>query len=175
MNAQVLVLDGAFQPVSSIKWELAMKLLFTEKVEVVKFYNNKIVRSAKQNWKVPAVVKIITGYLLSNKKKVRFSRENVYARDDYTCQYCNLKFEKFQTKKMTWDHVLPRSKGGVTKWDNITTACFDCNQKKGDRTPDESGMFPKRQPVKPTNLPIVYSWLKDSIPAEWLEVVEWFK
>lgn len=174
MQAQVLVLDAALQPVSRISWETAMKLYVTDKIEVIRFYENKVVRSAKQAWKVPAVVKIITGFLVTNKKRIKFSRENVYARDSHTCQYCGVHLGK-NFKSMTWDHVIPRAQGGITKWDNVTTACFSCNQKKGNRTPEQSGMFPKQFPVKPTNLPIIYDWLKGRIPPEWQEVVDWFR
>lgn len=174
MQAQVLVLDGALQPVSRISWETAMKLYVTDKIEVVRFYKDKIVRSARKEWKVPAVVKIITGFLVTNKKRIKFSRENVYARDGYSCQYCGIRFEKGQHREMTWDHVVPRAQGGVTKWDNVTTACFSCNQKKGNRTPEQSGMYPKQSPVKPTNLPVVVDWLKGRIPPEWKEVADWF-
>lgn len=172
MQAQVLVLDNALQPISRISWETAMKLWYTEKIEVIRFYKDKVVHSAKRAWKVPAVVKIITGYLVTNKKRIKFSRENVYARDSHLCQYCGGQFDR---KNLTWDHVIPRAQGGITKWDNVTTSCFTCNQKKGNRTPDQSGMHPKQQPTKPTNLPMVYNWLKGSVPAEWQEVVEWFR
>lgn len=173
MDAQVLVLDVALQPVSRISWETAFKLLMTEKIEVVKYYKDKVVNSARKEWKVPAVVKIITGYLVTNKKRIKFSRENVYARDHQTCQYCGVTPEN--RRKLTWDHVKPRAQGGTTKWDNVITACFSCNQRKGARTPEQAGMLLRTKPVKPTNLPIILNWLTDRAPPEWQEVIAWFK
>jgi len=82
---------------------------------------------------------------------VKFSRINVYLRDDFTCGYCG---RRLPMSQLTYDHVLPRARGGRTDWENILTACTGCNAKKGARTPAESGMRPLRQPFRPTSLPL---------------------
>ncbi len=80
------------------------------------------------------------------------SRFNVYARDGFRCQYCG---QRSALRELTYDHVVPRCRGGRTVWDNIVTACRPCNNKKGRKTCDEAGMFPLREPIKPRTLPTV--------------------
>jgi 5-methylcytosine-specific restriction endonuclease McrA len=84
------------------------------------------------------------------RRAVRFSRENVYARDLGRCQYCGGKVPRPES---TYDHVIPRSQGGHTRWENIVIACLKCNQKKGGRTPQQASMRLRSTPVRPAKLP----------------------
>ena len=88
------------------------------------------------------------------KRDVSFNRDNVYMRDNYTCQYCGR-----EKKDLTYDHVIPRSRGGRTTWDNIVTSCVSCNYKKGCKTPEQAGMTLKSAPDRPT----WYKMIKSSI------------
>ena len=131
-----LVVNSGYQPMAAVTWQDAFSLLFREKVEVVEEYSNWIVRSAYLEMKVPAVIRL-TEYSRPPRLRTKFCRENVFARDGWKCQYCG---SKPNPCKLTFDHVMPRSKGGKTSWHNIVTACFKCNHKKADRTLDDSGM-----------------------------------
>jgi 5-methylcytosine-specific restriction endonuclease McrA len=98
--------------------------------------------------------------------RIRFSRVNIYARDRFVCQYDG---RRYPTEDLTFDHVLPRSRGGRTSWENIVTCCVDCNTRKGNRTPQEAGMRLRALPLRPRYLPAVTVRFMDraSIPAEW--------
>ena len=144
-----LVLDPGYQPVARVPWMRAVTLLFAGKVEVVENYDDWTVRSVTVELKVPCVVRFLRG-VRGLKKVVRFSRENVYARDAGRCQYCQRKIAR---PEATYDHVVPRSQGGHTRWENIVIACLPCNQKKGGRTPQQAGMKLRTTPHKPKALP----------------------
>jgi 5-methylcytosine-specific restriction endonuclease McrA len=146
---ETLVLNASWQPVTRIPWQRAITLLFLGKVEVVEEYEDKTIRSVTFEVKMPSVVRFLR-MLKRRKPVIRFSRENVFARDHGQCQYCG---KKVTRPEATYDHVLPRSQGGGTHWDNIVIACVPCNQRKGGRTPDQARMKLKVVPVKPTKLP----------------------
>jgi len=96
---------------------------------------------------------------------VKFSRQNLYVRDRRTCQYCGTPFEH---KYLTYDHVIPRSKGGQTEWTNVVTCCLACNLKKGGRTPEEAGMSLIRKPRAPIWIPLLTMSLGiEETPAPW--------
>jgi hypothetical protein len=83
--------------------------------------------------------------------RVPFSRQNIFMRDNYTCQYCGV---KYQSPQLNLDHVIPRHQKGITNWKNIVCSCYDCNTKKANRTPSEAGMKLLRQPKEPKGRPI---------------------
>jgi 5-methylcytosine-specific restriction endonuclease McrA len=95
--------------------------------------------------KVPRVI-LLVGYEMLPKSRVRFSRANIYARDGNRCQYCGLRYSR---SELNLDHVVPRSRGGVTTWENVVCSCIRCNLRKGGRTPDEAGLHLLRRPVRP--------------------------
>ncbi len=102
---------------------------------------------------------------------VAFSRRNVFKRDRYTCQYCGT---QPGTDELTIDHVLPRSRGGQSTWTNCVLACFQCNKRKADRTPEQAGMHLKKRPVRPNSRPLyadhhvrIESWTKFISEAYW--------
>lgn len=146
---ETLVLNASFEPVARITWQRAISLLFLGKVEVVEEYEDRTVRSVSFEFKVPSVVRFIR-MLTRRRTVVRFSRENVYARDHGRCQYCQRKVTRAEG---TYDHVLPRTQGGRTCWENIVIACVPCNQRKGGRTPQQAGMRLACDPVRPKHLP----------------------
>lgn len=101
----------------------------------------------------------------SMKHGAKFSRINVYTRDAFTCQYCG---DRFKMRMLSYDHVVPRSAGGRTEWTNIVTACKPCNNKKGNRTCDESGMWPRSKPTQPRTLPLTGPIIDpETVPPEW--------
>ncbi len=95
--------------------------------------------------RVPRVI-LLVSYDRVPKRQVRFSRFNIYARDKLTCQYCHRRLPR---QELNLDHVIPRSQGGVSVWENVVCSCHECNRRKGGRTPQQAGMLLKRNPVRP--------------------------
>lgn len=146
---ETLVLNPGYEPIARVPWQRAVTWLFLGKVEVVEEYEDKQVRSVTLVFQMPSVVRLFRA-LRGGKRGVNFSRENVYVRDAGRCQYCG---KRVPRDDITYDHVIPRSKGGRTTWENIVIACLTCNQRKGGRTPEQAGMKLRTQPVKPKRLP----------------------
>lgn len=167
---RTLVLDMGYQPHRIVSWQRAVTMLFQGKVEVVEEYDETIYKSATFIMKMPAVIRLLN--MVRRKKAVRFSRMNVLTRDKWRCQYCGV---KLPTKKLNYDHVVPRSQGGRTVWQNIVTSCYPCNDRKAGRTPQQARMQLKSKPVKPRSLPVVAFHLDagDSVPDAWANWVYW--
>jgi 5-methylcytosine-specific restriction endonuclease McrA len=135
--------DGApvsFLPLSVINWQDAIKYMVLDKANVLAWHDNWIVRSAR--WETPVPSILMLREYMKPKTSIRFSKGNVFLRDNYTCAYCNAKLEK---KHCTLDHVLPTSKGGKTTFENTVTACGPCNANKGNN----KKIVPKFKPHKP--------------------------
>lgn len=147
-----LVLSATFEPVATVNWQRAITLLWQNKVEVVEQYLDREVRAVSLTIKVPSVVRFVRA-LHGRNRAVKFSRENVYARDRGVCQYCSARVARHLA---TYDHVTPRRRGGLTTWDNVVIACVPCNQRKGGHTPAEAGMRLRTRPVRPHKLPDVF-------------------
>ena len=124
------------------------------------------IRSVRMTIKAPAVIRLLSYVALKRKKQlIRFSRLNVFIRDQHTCQYCDRKFQK---NHLTLDHVVPVVQGGGKSWDNIVTACKPCNQRKGGRTPTQANMQLVKKPKRPLWLPGLGLQLGASLtPESW--------
>jgi 5-methylcytosine-specific restriction endonuclease McrA len=165
---RTLLLNQGYQPVTTISWQRAVCLLTLGKVEVVEEYDVDI-RSVYLVIKMPAVVRLITRFR-KVKQRVKFSRQNVLARDRWKCQYCG---QRKPVAQLTYDHVVPRSKGGKTCWENIVTACQDCNARKGNRTPRGAGMRLRSTPQRPAWVPVFVIRLTGSVPDQWASYLYW--
>ena len=113
--------------------------------------------------RVPRVILLI-GYDRVPKRQVRFSRFNVFARDNNTCQYCG---EKLPRSELNLDHVVPRSQGGLSTWENMVCSCFTCNRVKGGRMPEEAGMRLIRKPFRPEWTPFMLETFSFKRYHEW--------
>ena len=140
-----------------------MTLFWNDKVEIIDEYD-RIVHPRRQ-LKAPSVIRFLEN-TRPRKRSIKFSKENVYARDKGVCQYCGKKVER---SKATYDHVKPRKLGGKTNWNNIVISCTACNQYKGGRTCEQAKMYPRIDPIKPRSLPNVAKELRweDSMPDCW--------
>lgn len=168
-NEQTLVLDQSYRPLEIVHWTRAVALWFQDKVEVISEYDG-FARSTSLVIKIPAVVRLLHAFR-RHKKPVKFSRVNIYGRDDYKCQYCG---HKKRMSELTYDHVVPRSQGGRTTWTNIVTCCEPCNGRKAGRTPEQAGMRLLRQPVQPVDVPaVVVQVSRESAPAAWRDYLYW--
>lgn len=159
---KTLLLSNAYEPIKPITWKRAIRLLTLNKAEVIEEYDG-FVRSATLVIKIPAVVRLLRAFKRF-KKAVKFSRASIYARDGFRCQYCG---KKEKTEDLTYDHVIPRSQGGTSVFENILTACYPCNFKKGGRTPKQAGMVPLSKPVRPEWIPAITIELGGSVPDMW--------
>tara|TARA_B100001996_G_scaffold263826_1_gene205805 strand:+ start:1318 stop:1884 length:567 start_codon:yes stop_codon:yes gene_type:complete len=141
-----LVLNADYRPLSYYPlslwcWQDSIKSVFLDRVTIVSSYD-KIVRSPSFRMKLPSVI-ALKNYI-NPQSNPNFTRFNVFLRDKFSCQYCGSKNE------LTFDHLLPRSRGGKTDWDNVVTACSGCNVKKGGRLLQSSGMILQQKPYQPT-------------------------
>jgi 5-methylcytosine-specific restriction endonuclease McrA len=169
MTANTLLLDCGYQPVAVISWQRAVCLLTRNKIEVIEEYEDRELRSRTWVIKMPAVVRLLRAFR-RHKKKVKFSRYNILARDRWKCQYCD---DRLSLHDATYDHVVPRSKGGQTHWENIVSCCGDCNLKKRNRTPQEAGMRLRKPPTRPDWVPVFMIVTKGTIPEQWTSYLYW--
>ena len=141
----VLLLNASFEPLNVIGWRRAVKLVVLEKAEIIEV-SDREVRSVSATVPVPSVVRL-TSFVRFRRREAKFSRRNIYTRDNFRCQYCGT---RPSAHELTCDHVIPRSRGGRTDWSNIVTCCVSCNRRKGGRTPAEAGLRLIRHPAQPT-------------------------
>lgn len=191
MFTQTLILNMHYRPHEVVDWKDAVTRMFKGTVEVLVQYDEVIAHIDRQTLhtfpdlkralrqvigtdaesleiKVPAVA-VLRRRLNRTKSGVKFSKINVCLRDDFRCQYCST---KLPMSLLNYDHVLPRSQGGKTTWDNIVMSCYPCNDKKAGRTPDEAGMRLLSVPVKPAVLPMNEPYIDvRRAPPEWTPFV----
>ncbi|MGH6718443.1 MAG: HNH endonuclease [Alphaproteobacteria bacterium] len=134
----------SYYPLSVWPWHETVKATFLGRVNIVSEYD-RIVRSPSTEFRLPSVVALKQFIPLT--KRPAFTRFNVFLRDRFTCQYCG---ERLAAHFLTFDHVVPRARGGRTTWHNVVTACGDCNLQKGSRLGHESGQAPRVAPRMPT-------------------------
>ena len=159
----VLLLNAGFEPLRIVTWRRAFILLFQGKVDILEEYT-AVVRTVTRHYKVPAVIRLRRWVNLHRQPPIiRFSRANVYARDENLCQYCRLRVPE---RDLTLDHVIPVVRGGRKNWENIVAACKGCNQKKGDRTPEEARMPLRKRPRAPRWLPRMVGTVRTTQPPD---------
>jgi 5-methylcytosine-specific restriction endonuclease McrA len=174
MEARTLVLTRSYLPHQIVSWADAMTKVVNGKAMVLEVHasDESVLATIPEGRvrdfaqvaraypsyaggdlcvRIPSVMRL-TDWDGSVKRGVKFSRINVFTRDQFRCQYCS---KQFGMRELNYDHVIPRDRGGKTVWDNIVTSCYPCNSFKGNRTPEQAGMKLRKQPVKPKTLPIV--------------------
>lgn len=176
LSASVLVLNRFYMAVHVVSVRRAFALLCRELAEVVHIEQGQYANYNFESWReiselkasfkephddwikavnfeiqVPRVIRLLF-YDRLPKQTIRFNRRNIFARDANRCQYCG---RRFPTSELSLDHVVPRSRGGETSWENIVCSCVKCNVKKGGRTPQEANMQLVRPPVRPKRSPLL--------------------
>ena len=172
IDSQVLVLNRLWQPINLCSARRAIGLLFLGHAQAVGMFGEEqfsthdfeswlrleerpedwpVVNTVSSCFCLPSII-VLAVFDRLPRKEVKFSRENIFKRDDYLCQYCHKKFDSF---KLNLDHVIPRDKGGATSWENVVTSCIRCNTKKGNKLPKEASMFPLKKPVAPRWRPLI--------------------
>lgn len=157
---RVLVLNQDYSPLTVCSAERAFLLIYADKAERVHDDPELTMRTVSTEFKMPSVIRL-QKYIYVPYKSVLLSRQNIFKRDRHECQYCGA------TKDLTLDHVMPRSRGGNSTWNNLTTACKKCNSYKGDRTPEEAEMPLKTVPFKPSYVMFVRNF-SGFTSEEWL-------
>lgn len=165
-SLKILVLNHSYQPLHFCNVRRAIVMLMKGKAEEIE-YDGRVIHSPSIVLRVPTVIRLVTYLHLPRKwGGIRFSKKNVFKRDNYTCQYCGR-----SGVGMTLDHVIPRSRGGATCWENVVVACQNCNLKKGDRTLKECGLRLLRKPREP-HLLLYY---RSSVPVSTSILERWNK
>lgn len=160
-NLRSLVLNRSYEPLQFTAAKRALVLVLLGKAEALEsdgFY----ARTPTTSFRLPTVIRLRRYIRRPVKVGVAFSKKNVFRRDGYTCQYCGTR-----GKDLTIDHVAPRSRGGESVWNNVVTACRECNLRKGSKTLEESGLKLKRKPVKPKFL--IFANIPDNPPKSHVE------
>jgi len=142
---QIILLNADYTFLNIINWKRAIKLLVKEKVEVIK-NSEKVIRCLKENKPIPKIIRLLYMIQRIYKNTVPFSRKNIFIRDGHRCMYIHC----WNHKDLTIDHIIPKSRGGKTTFENCVTCCRLCNWNKGNRTPSEAGMKLREQPRKLT-------------------------
>ena len=187
LQRPALILNRNWQPVNVATVARALVLLWNEAARVVdpETYQlftwadwsriaprdgDAFIQAVRQRLRVPEVI-VLAEYDRLPSAAVSFSRRNVFKRDHWTCQYCDV---QPGSEELTIDHVVPRSQGGTSTWDNCVLSCIDCNKRKADRTPQQAGMKLRKAPVRPTWKPMyarhevrIESWSKFVSETYW--------
>ena len=170
MDTLVLNMDGnpiSIVPLSSVPWKEAIRLVFLEKVRVVKTYDDWVVHSPSRTIEVPSVV--MTKEYVNFKRFANYSRDSILLRDDFRCQLCG---STPKVSELTLDHVIPKKHGGDTSWENIVAACKKCNSHKGSN----KNIRPKVQPSKPTYYDLLRKRKQHPIHVKdesWADYLSW--
>ena len=159
LSSAVLVLNANYSPMTICTAKRAISLHFLDKIDILSNYEEKI-NSPSLSLELPSVIKIRT-YIKNNNMAVEISRKNILARDNYKCQYCGK-----QSKSLTVDHVLPKFRNGQDTWENLVAACKNCNQLKGEKTPEEAKMPLLKKPKRPNRIHYFQRLVKDK-QADW--------
>lgn len=164
-----LVLNADHRPLNLFplevwSWQEALHAVFNDRVLVVAEHD-AVARSQRKSFRLPSVVALKS--FVKTRKAPAFTRQNVLLRDRYACGYCG---HSFQARELTYDHVVPASRGGQRRWENIISACLACNGRKADRTPSEAGMQLLWRPWKPSAEELHRAGVRfppESIPVAW--------
>jgi len=142
--SRVLVLNASFEPLSLISVQRAVVLLLREKAEAIENDISRFLHAERFSLPVPLVIRLVHYVPIPRRLKVPLTRKTLLSRDEYTCQFCGT-----TAGPLTVDHVMPRSRGGATSWENCAAACLRCNHRKGNKTPEEAGMVLRKKPARP--------------------------
>ena len=157
----------SYYPLSLWPWQEAIKAVFLDRVTILAVYD-EVVRSQRQSFRIPSVV-VLKDYV-KPQKRVAFTRFNLFLRDEFCCQYCGAKGD------LTFDHVVPRSRGGVTSWENVVAACSPCNLRKANRSLRHSGLNLRRKPRQPTPdemLSVGRRFPPNHLHESWMDFLYW--
>ena len=168
---QTLLLNATYEPLRVVHWQKAITLWAQGKVEILAEYDREI-HSVTFSLRLPSVIRLLRRIRMRRRAEyVPFSRANIYARDQHSCQYCG---QAHAMAELTFDHVVPVAQGGRKDWENIVTCCISCNRQKGGRTPDQAGMRLIRAPRRPDKAPALrITFGLRHAPESWRDYLYW--
>ncbi len=150
MIAGCLALNASYEPLTMVPLRRALRLVIDGKAEIVEADRHTPVRSEKQAFPRPAVIRLTRYVHVPRRFRRQVTNTFLFARDDYQCQYCGRRANELKPREsLTRDHLIPMSRGGTNEWSNVVTACSSCNTRKANRMPAEIGMQPLHVPVEP--------------------------
>ena len=160
---KVLVLSSSYHPIGVISIKRAICMIVSERAERLHTDPNTKIRSPSVSFDAPLVVRTVNSHNTFRHLYLPPTKENIFLRDRYTCQYCG---RVCKYDEATIDHIIPKSRGGQHTWKNLVTACPQCNNKKGNRLPEEAGMTLLKRTYTPLWISKYYQ--EDECPEEWL-------
>lgn len=159
LSGHVLVLNQDYRAISVCSVERAVVMLLLQKVELVYAAPERSIQSARARHPWPSIVRLKM-YVHVPYKKIMLSRRNLFRRDHNRCQYCGAR------DRLTLDHVMPKSRGGRDTWENLVAACVPCNNRKGNRTPEEARMPLRRTPFRPSHVMFIRDYM-GTLDEQW--------
>jgi 5-methylcytosine-specific restriction endonuclease McrA len=170
LKRSVLVLNSTYEAIHICNVKRAIELIANGIAVCEECFFDEYIKTPNTKIRIPAVIRL-TSYRKIPRKRVVFSKRNIFIRDNFTCQYCG---KRLPPKELTIDHIIPRSKGGRDSWDNVVTSCKSCNNKKGDRTPKQAGLKPLKKPKPPHHIQILgYNARPKSVLKLWKKYIFW--
>jgi 5-methylcytosine-specific restriction endonuclease McrA len=168
---QTLLLNATYEPLKIVHWQKAVTLWYQGKVEIISVYDREV-RAVTFTFRLPSVIRLLRRVRIRRRfDYVPFSRANIYARDNFSCQYCG---HAAPASDLTFDHVVPVAHGGRKDWENIVTCCITCNRRKGGRTPAQAGMSLVRHPRRPDRAPALRITIGlRNAPESWRDYLYW--
>ncbi len=151
ISGHVLVLNQNYEPITVCTLKKAIILIILDKVEVIMNNDGRYIQGVRIRIPCPSIVRL-TSIVHRNRNGVNLTRKNIMKRDGFQCQYCGVRHQP-----LTVDHIIPKVRGGRDTWENLVTACIQCNNKKGDRSPADADMTLMKKPRKPHPLYFIYS------------------
>ena len=167
--AQCVVLNADYSFLNVVSWKRAVCLQVKNKVKVLRYSGTTIMTGEGVSVRVPLIIKLIKFIRMIYRSRVPFSKKNVLIRDGFMCAYC-----RTHNGRLTIDHIVPKSRGGRTEFENCVAACRACNHKKGNQLPSEAKMYPQVKAYQPTISEFLQRKVKQLGIDEMLkDMVEW--
>lgn len=169
METGCVLLNANYMPLGIISLKKAIKLIVKEKVEVIKSHSTKLLCNFERTFKIfyPLVLRLVKFVRRIYGVKVTFSKKNILIRDNFICMYCGTDIKRFSTL----DHVIPKSKGGKTTFDNVVSCCIKCNNKKDNKLPSQAKMYLIKKPYTPTIMEFILLQIKRTSIAKYLKEI----
>jgi 5-methylcytosine-specific restriction endonuclease McrA len=153
-----LALNASFEPLTILPLRRALRLVIDRKAEVLEVDPQRVFRSERREIPCPAVIRLVRFVHVPRKFRRQVTNTFLFARDEYRCQYCHRSRSDLRGREfLTRDHIVPISRGGGNGWTNVVTACSPCNNRKGNRLPEEVGLRLSRQPSEPNYVQLIWA------------------
>ena len=167
-----LALNASYEPLTMLPLRRALRLVLDQKAEILEADESRRFRSASQELPCPVVIRLVRFVHVPRRFRRQVTNTFLFARDHYRCQYCGRHRSRLRGREfLTRDHVLPISRGGLNTWDNVVAACSPCNNRKGNRTPDEASLPLLTVPHEPNYVELVWAVRRVTpIQAKWIRM-----